>query len=145
VYVANTGANTVSVLAINSTTGALTPVQSFTTGTQPFSLGVLGQFLYVSNLGSSNISVFSVDPTTGVLTQITSSPFSGGGSALFMVIDPNGNFLYTGSQSAKSISVLSITPSTGALTTTSQSAATGVAPSRSEEHTSELQYHLNIV
>jgi 6-phosphogluconolactonase (cycloisomerase 2 family) len=128
VYVANSAANTVSVLTINPTTGALTPVQSFATGTQPFSLAVLGQFLYVGNLGSSSISAFSVNASTGVLTQITNSPFSGGGAALFMVIDPNENFLYVGSQSAKSISVLSIAPSTGVLTQTSQSAATGVAP-----------------
>ncbi|HXM23963.1 MAG TPA: beta-propeller fold lactonase family protein [Terriglobales bacterium] len=129
VYVTNSADNTVSILSINSSTGALTLLGSFATGTQPTSVAVLGQYLYVANLVSSNISVFSVAPTTGVLTQITNSPFSAGGAPLFEVIDPNGKFLYTGSQSANTISVLSIAASTGALTTTSQSALTGVAPS----------------
>jgi 6-phosphogluconolactonase (cycloisomerase 2 family) len=129
VYVANAADNTVSVLAINSSTGALALISSFATGTQPISLAVLGQYLYVANLGSSNISVFSVAPATGVLTQVTNSPFSAGGAPLFELIDPDGKFLYIGSQSSKTISVMSIDASTGALTATSQSATTGVAPS----------------
>jgi 6-phosphogluconolactonase (cycloisomerase 2 family) len=129
VYVANSVDNTVSVLSINASTGALTLLGSFATGTTPSSVVVLGQYLYVANLGSSNISVFSVAPTTGVLTQITSSPFSAGSAPLFEVIDPNNLFLYVGSQSADTISALSIDTSTGALTTTSESAPTGVSPS----------------
>ncbi len=129
VYVANLADNTVSVLSINSTTGALTVVGAYVTGTRPTSVTVLGQYLYVANQGSTNISVFSVDATTGVLTQITGSPFTAGGAPLFELIDPNGKFLYTGSQSSNSISVLSIDSSTGALTTTTESASTTVAPS----------------
>jgi 6-phosphogluconolactonase len=128
VYVANSTDNTVSVLSINSSTGALTLVSSFAVGTDPRSIAVQGQYVYVANLGSSNISVFSVN-ATGVLTQITNSPFVAGGAPLFVAIDPDGKFLYTGSQSGNSISVMSITSSTGALTTTSQSASTGVGPS----------------
>jgi 6-phosphogluconolactonase len=129
VYVANSTDNTVSVLSINSTTGALTLLGSFSTATTPTSVVVLGSFLYVGNLGSSNISAFSVTPTTGVLTQITNSPFSAVSAPLFEVIDPNNLFLYVGSQSARSISAFSIDASTGALTVTSQSASTGVSPS----------------
>jgi 6-phosphogluconolactonase len=129
VYVANAADNTVSVLAINSSTGTLALISSFATGTQPVSLAVLGQYLYVANLGSSNISVFSVAPATGVLTQVTNSPFSAGGAPLFELIDPNGKFLYIGSQSSKTISAMSIDATSGALASTSQSAATGVAPS----------------
>jgi len=129
VYVANSTDNTVSVLAINSSTGALTLLGTFAVGTRPISLVVLGQFLYVANLGTANISVFSVAPTTGVLTQVTGSPFGTTGAPLFEVIDPNHLFLYTGSQSGMNISAQSITISTGVLTTTSESASTGVAPS----------------
>jgi 6-phosphogluconolactonase len=129
VFVTNSADNTVSVLSINSTTGALTLLSSFATGTDPRSVAVLGQFVFVANLGSSNISVFSVAATTGVLTQIMNSPFSPSGAPSFVVIDPNGKFLYSGSQSANSISVMSINSTTGALTTTSQSASTTVAPS----------------
>jgi 6-phosphogluconolactonase len=129
VYVANSTDNTVSVLSINSSTGALTLTGSFATGTDPRSVTVLGQYLYVANLGSGNISVFSVNATTGVLTQTTNSPFTASGSPLFEVIDPNGKFLYTGGPSGTSISVMSIDSTTGALATTSQSASTAVSPS----------------
>ncbi len=129
VYVANSADNTVSVLSIDSTTGALTLLGSYTTGTTPTSVAVLGQFLFVANLGSSNISVFSVAPGTGVLTQVTSSPFSAGTAPLFEVIDPNNLFLYVGSQTAKSITALTIDTTTGALAVTTQSTPTTTAPS----------------
>jgi 6-phosphogluconolactonase (cycloisomerase 2 family) len=128
VYVANSTDSTVSVLSINSSTGALTLLGSFATGTTPTAVAVLGQYLYVANLGSTNISAFSVAPTTGVLTQITDSPFAAGGAPLFEVIDPNGKFLYTVSQTGKNISALSITATTGALGTASQTATTQFAP-----------------
>jgi 6-phosphogluconolactonase (cycloisomerase 2 family) len=128
-YVADLADNTVSVLSINSSTGALTVVGAYTTGTRPTAVTVLGHYLYVANQGSTNISVFSVDSTTGVLTQTAKSPFSASGAPSFLVIDPNGKFLYTVSQSSNSISVLSIDPSTGDLTTTAESASTTVAPS----------------
>jgi 6-phosphogluconolactonase (cycloisomerase 2 family) len=129
VYVANSTDNTVSVLSINSSTGALTLLGSFPTGTTPASLAVVGSYLYVANLGSSNVSAFSVAPSTGVLTQITTSPFTAGTSPLFEVVDPNGLFLYVGSQASKSISVFSINATTGALTNTGQSASTSASPS----------------
>lgn len=129
VYVANSIDNTVSVLSINSSTGALTLLGSYATGTTPTSVVVLGQYLYVANLGSSNISAFSVAPTTGVLTQITSSPFAAGSAPLFEVIDPNGKFLYVGSQTARSVSALSINTTTGALGGALQTTSTSVSPS----------------
>ena len=115
VYVANLIDNTVSVLSINSSTGALTLLGTYATGTTPSAVAALGQYLYVANLGSSNISVFTVDATTGVLTQVTGSPFTAGSAPLFVVIDPNGKFMYVGSQTAKTISAFSINTSTGAL------------------------------
>ena len=129
VYVANSVDNTVSVLSINSTTGALTLLGSFAAGTTPSSVVALDPYLYVSNLGSSNISVFTVAATTGVLTQITGSPFTAGTAPLFMVLDPNNLFIYVGSQTARSISAFSINTSTGALLSTSQSALTSASPS----------------
>jgi 6-phosphogluconolactonase len=127
VYVANAVDNTVSVLSIGST-GALTLLGTYATGTTPTGVAVLGQYLYVANLGSSNISVFSVAPTTGVLTQITGSPVSGGNAPLFEVIDPNGKFLYTGSQTAKSITAFSINATTGLLNNSGELTSTGVPP-----------------
>ena len=129
VYVANLADNTVSVLSINPSTGALTVVGAYATGTRPTSIAVLGQFLYVVNQGAGTISVFSVDSSTGVLTQTAKSPFTASNTPLFAVIDPNGKFLYTASQTSSSISAQSIDPSTGDLTSTSESASTIVAPS----------------
>jgi 6-phosphogluconolactonase (cycloisomerase 2 family) len=129
VYVTNSADNTVSVLNINTGTGALTLLGTFATGTTPTSVVALDTYLYVGNQGSTNISAFTVTPVTGVLTEITSSPFSVGIAPLFEVLDPDNLFLYVGSQSANSITALSIDTSTGALAETSQSAATGVSPS----------------
>jgi 6-phosphogluconolactonase (cycloisomerase 2 family) len=128
VYVANSVDNTVSVLSINSSTGALNLLGTYATGTTPTAVAVLGQYLYVANLGSSNISVFTVTPVTGVLTQITSSPFTAGSAPLFEVIDPNGKFLYIGSQTAKTISALSIDATTGAVTGTGETTTTSFSP-----------------
>jgi 6-phosphogluconolactonase (cycloisomerase 2 family) len=129
VYVVNSVDNTVSVLSINSSTGALTLLGSFPTGTTPTSVVALDPYLYVTNLGSSNISEFTVTPTTGVLTQITDSPVAAGTAPLFAVIDPNNLFLYVGSQTAKSITAFVIDTATGALTSTSQAAVTNTSPS----------------
>jgi 6-phosphogluconolactonase len=129
VYVANSTDNTVSVLSISPSTGALTLLGAFATGTTPTGVVVLGQFLYVANLGSSNISVFSVAPTTGILTAVTNSPFAAGTAPLFEVIDPDNLFLYVGSEKQDTITALSINTTTGALAVTSQTTSTGVSPS----------------
>jgi 6-phosphogluconolactonase len=128
VYVANSVDDTVSVLSINPSTGALTLVGTYATGTTPTGVAVLGQYLYVANLGSSNISEFSVAPTTGVLTQLTGSPVSAGNAPFFEIIDPNQKFLYTGSQTAKSISAFTIDVTTGVLTNAGESVPTDVPP-----------------
>jgi 6-phosphogluconolactonase len=128
VYVANSADNTVSVLSINASSGALTLLGTFATATTPTAVAVLGQYLYVANFGSSNISVFTVTPFTGILTQITSSPFTAGNAPLFEVIDPNGKFLYTGSQTAKMLSAFSIDATTGAVTETGETTTTDFPP-----------------
>ena len=128
VYVANSVDNTVSVLSINSSTGALTLLGTYATATTPTAVVALGQYLYVANFGTSNISVFTVTPVTGVLTQITSSPFTAGSAPLFEVIDPNGKFMYVGSQTAKTISAFSIDATTGAVTETGEITTTEFPP-----------------
>ena len=129
VYVCNSADNTVSVLSINSTTGALTLLGSYPTGTLPISVVALDPYLYVANQGSSNVSVFSIASATGILTQVTSSPFSAGTAPFFLVLDPNNLFLYVGSQTANTVTAFSINTSTGAIATTSQLATAGASPS----------------
>ena len=129
VYVANSIDNTVSVLSINSNSGALTLLGSYPTGTLPISVVALDPYLYVANQGSSNVSVFSIAATTGILTQITGSPFTAGSAPSFLVLDPNNLFLYVGSQTARTITAFSINTTTGAIASTSQSAAAAASPS----------------
>lgn len=128
VYVANSIDNTVSVLSINSNSGALTLLGSYPTGTLPISIIALDSYLYVANQGSSNVSVFSIAATTGVLTQVINSPFSAGSAPSFLVLDPNNLFVYVGSQMARTITAFSINTTTGAIATTSQSAAIAASP-----------------
>jgi 6-phosphogluconolactonase (cycloisomerase 2 family) len=119
VYVANTLQNTLAILTINSSTGALAPIvdSPFLTGTSPTSLAVTtsGPYLYVANFGSNNVTAFSID-SSGEPTEISGSPFSTVGAPILLVSDPNGNFLYSVNQTTKLISALQITSGTGALT-----------------------------
>jgi 6-phosphogluconolactonase len=111
VYTANTTANTVSGFRINSTTGALTPLQgspySSTAGTAPSTIAIdpRNTIVYVTTPGSSfSVWAFTIDSTAGVLTAVRGSPFnllSGGG--LFLQMEPRGNFFYVANQSTAEV------------------------------------------
>jgi 6-phosphogluconolactonase len=125
-YVANSSSNTVSVLSIDDSSGALTqiPGSPFSTGTtttttsSPVSLVIHpnGKFLYVANFATNNVSAFTIDPSSGVPTLITGAPFAAGTHPVFAVIDSAGNFLYVLNQTSSSnITELPISQDTGAL------------------------------
>jgi len=93
----------VASFAVNSSTGALTPVpgSSVATGASPFN-GVVdptGKFLYVGNLDDldGGISAYTIS-STGALTPIPGSPFASlpgtnpGPEGL--AVSPDGRFLY---------------------------------------------------
>jgi hypothetical protein len=119
--------------AINSGTGALTPIPGF-----PYSLpaainavaeDATGSFLYVGT--QSSVYGATIDPATGELTLIPGSPFAvAAGAVNALVSDPAGTYLYA---AANGVSVLAIAPGTGALTEISGSpfgsggVATGLA------------------
>ncbi len=92
-YVTNFSDNTVSGLAIDSTSGALSPALNspFTAGTGPISVTASAKALYVTNLGSGNVSAYSIDSTTGATTQLDKSPFSAGTAPVSATIDPGGD------------------------------------------------------
>jgi 6-phosphogluconolactonase (cycloisomerase 2 family) len=81
-YVGNSGAANVSAYAIDTTTGALTPVPGspFAAGWSPFSVAVSpdGQFAYVANDAAASVSAYTIDATTGALTPVPDSPFAAG-------------------------------------------------------------------
>jgi 6-phosphogluconolactonase (cycloisomerase 2 family) len=141
-YVANFIANTVSVLAIDANSGALTgiPGSPFTTCTSTttactnnpvwVAIHPSGKFLYTANKGANNVSLFSINSTTGVPTQITNSTtiFGTGTAPVFASVDSTGRFLYVGNQSSKNITGFSINQSTGSLSSGVVGATTSSAP-----------------
>ncbi|MCK7466825.1 MAG: lactonase family protein [Desulfosudis oleivorans] len=68
-YVANRSSNTISVYAIDQTTGALTAGTAVATGTNPDSVTIdpSGRFAYAANYNSNTISVYTIDQITGDL------------------------------------------------------------------------------
>lgn len=124
-YVVNWEAN-ITALAIDATSGALTPVSGspFTAttnytgwGWQSASLSPDGKLLFASTGNGGNLLTYSVDATTGALTQLTSDSYGAYGNAgtNFTVPDPTGKYLYVSNALAIYGSVVSIDPATGAL------------------------------
>jgi 6-phosphogluconolactonase len=72
-YISNRGHDSIAIFAIDSQTGALTPVDyAPTQGKAPrhFEIDPSGKFLLVANQETSNIVAFRIDPKTGLLTHI---------------------------------------------------------------------------
>jgi YVTN family beta-propeller protein len=121
-YVANAGSDTISAFAVDTSTGALTPLSpaTFATGKGPSSIAVdsTGRFIYVANNGgSNNVSAFSVDHS-GILTAVAGSPFPAGANPLSLAFGATGKFLYTANPDAtnSSISGFSVDLVSGVLT-----------------------------
>ena len=110
---------TVSVFAINSSTGVLKPQTNLneTVGLSACSAAVTPaqNFLYVTDLFGSRIFGFAVNSSSGALTAVPRSPFPAGNlSPDSIVVHPSGKFLYALGNGE--ISVFSIDPSDGSLT-----------------------------
>jgi len=97
-----TSSNELFAFTINSSTGALTPIQGspFTSGADTLSVSIdpTGKFLYTADFGGS-ISEFSIDAVTGALTLVSqadclSPGTSGFGSANYVATDPAAGFLF---------------------------------------------------
>jgi len=145
-YVANELADFVSAFAINSTSGALTPlgVPFYNVGVSPSGLGISpnGGFLYVANAGadSNNISAFAIcdnvvnscaKPTSpdGTLTQVAGSPFPAGLGPVAIAFDPNFNFAYVVDEGSNTVSQYSYGTGDGVLTPLSPATiSTGTTP-----------------
>jgi len=94
-FVANSGANTISVFNIASDgtltiSGTPTPAGS---GPRGMVLDPSGQYLLVTNTVSNNISVFSVNSGTGALTAV-GSPVDANNGPTEILITPSGKFVY---------------------------------------------------
>jgi len=95
-YVANSGSDIVSAYQIDQSTGVLTPLASYATGTGPSAMAVgpgapFTPFLYIANTGGSNdISAFLI----GSLTPVAGSPFPSNGNVSSLAFGAGDAFLY---------------------------------------------------
>jgi 6-phosphogluconolactonase (cycloisomerase 2 family) len=117
-YVPNANSNNVSAYAINTTTGALSPVPgSFAAGTGPIYVAVdpTGRFAYVPNETSNNVSAYGIDSTTGALSPVPGSPFAAGSASARVTLEPTGRFAYVLNANSNNVSAYGINTTTGAL------------------------------
>jgi len=109
---------TVSVFAIGSGGGTLSPVQGspFPAGPGPTDLKITSKnFVYVVNPGIAKVEGFSLNPSNGFLTPSSQPPVSAGAGLNAIAIDPTGRFLYTANTSDNTVSAFTIDPSSGFL------------------------------
>ncbi|OQA36322.1 MAG: Lactonase, 7-bladed beta-propeller [Candidatus Dependentiae bacterium ADurb.Bin331] len=137
--VINEFGNSVSVYAVNQTTGVLTPVAGspFATGNIPFDLAFSfasgNLFAAVPNNITNNVTVYSVNQITGVFTPVAGSPFAAGAGPTGVSFSPviSGNvFAAVANSNANSVSVYSVNQITGVFTPVAGSPfAAGSSPS----------------
>ena len=118
-YVANNGANTVSVI----NTANNTVIKTITVGSTPFAVAVdqPGKFAYVTNYGSANVSVIST-ATNGVVATIPVGSNPDG-----IVLAPNGKTAYVANQGSNSVSVINTGTKKVTATITVQNLPEGMA------------------
>jgi 6-phosphogluconolactonase len=116
---------TVSMFAINQTTGLLTPSSPATVlaGGTPFQVTVApsGKFAYVVNNLSGGaytdaVSQYTVNSTTGVLTENQSFSVAAGNAPTAIAVDPTSRFAYVVNRNDNTVSMFAIDPNTGNLT-----------------------------
>ena len=119
-YTANFESSNISAFAVDSSSGALTPINGspFPTGLSPHCVTAdpKGRFLYSADFYGHTVSAFRIDPTTGALTQVTGSPFATGSYPRWVTVDATSQVLYAANDGGNSISAFSIDQATGALT-----------------------------
>ena len=115
------GPGSVSMYAINATTGDLTSLGTIATGTMiaesssnSIVVDAAGAFAYVTNSGSNNVSMYSINATTGVLTS--GGLIDAGTTPLSVAVDPTGKFAYVTNFGSNDVSMYTINAATGALT-----------------------------
>lgn len=113
----------ISAYSVNSS-GALTPLATYTLTSELSTVVRAGNYLYVAGYYTNSITAFSIG-ATGELTQnVAGSPFATDTGPYSIVVDPSGSVLYTANVGAStateatpgSISAFTMDSSTGALT-----------------------------
>ena len=120
-YVTNYDSNTVSMYALNSSTGALTALDSpISTGgfSSPEQIVVhpTANFAYVANYGNDTVSMYAINPSTGILSPLSTPTIATGESPRSISINPAGTFAYVTNAVSNTVSMFAINASTGILT-----------------------------
>src|SRR2546429_4637588 len=159
-YVADSFQNYIWEYLIEGMTGALalSPASPFSMPGGPYCVTANSNsyFLYASNSYPSyptgSVAGYTIDTVTGSLTAVPGSPFVGGPVPVGVTVDLAGRFVFTANQGSYltnysgTVSAYAVDANTGALTPVPGSPfAAGLEPTRSEEHTSELQSRLHLV
>jgi YVTN family beta-propeller protein len=121
-------AGSVSMYAINATTGVLASIGTIAAATDPVFVAVdsSGKFAYVTNSGSNDVSMYTIDATSGALTSV--GTIAAGTDPVSVAVDPAGTFAYVTNSGSNSVSMYTINSTTGSLTLIGMVAA-GLAPS----------------
>ena len=128
-YVVNELDSTLSVFAVDRSTGGLQHRQtlstlpaSFTGENFPGDIHVArsGRFVYASNRGHDSIAVFAVDTKKGELSPVQHVS-TGGKWPRNFTIDPTGQYLLVANQRSDTITVFAIDAATGTLAPNGQS------------------------
>jgi 6-phosphogluconolactonase (cycloisomerase 2 family) len=152
-YVANQFSNTVEAFSYDVSSGALSPLNTYATGSNPSGLafsrcsGITtgttsclaadGNNLFVANSGSNNVSIFTAciqlsttcSVPNGSLTQVSTSPVAAGLSPAAILVQPVLDFVYAVNSKGNNVTQYRYGSSTGALTTLSPAAVnTGANP-----------------
>jgi len=120
-------AASVSMYAINTTTGALTSIGTIAAGTNPVSVAIdpAGKFAYAANSGSNDVSMYTIDATSGALTSI--GTIAAGSDPASAAVDTTGKFVYVANSGSNDVSMYTINASTGTLASMG-TIATGTNP-----------------
>lgn len=120
-YVVNELANTITVMSMDASSGALAAIQSVSTLEPGFSgqnttaeiqLTPDGKHVIASNRGDNSLAVFDVAAADGKLTR-TARVVTGGNTPRHFSIDLTGQFLFVGNQGGGNVVVMKVDPTTG--------------------------------
>lgn len=119
--------SSITALAVNGETGALTPLQSVPALPEGFDahashcsdlqIHPSGKFIYAGNRGHDSLAIYAVDPDTGMMRYVGHQP-TGGNTPRNFAIDPTGAFMLVGNQDSDTIVIFRIDQATGTLTPT---------------------------
>jgi len=132
VAVANNLDDTITVFAVDKSTGALKPIPGspFATGEEPASViySPDGMRAAVANSDDATITVFAVNQSTGALKPKGSPLKTGGVAPLSVTYSPNGRWAVVANAGSDDITAFTVNQSTGALKPINSPLKTGKGP-----------------